>query len=266
MSYRVSVLQYKPVFLATDYNFHRIADMLSHVESDLVVLPELALSGYVFSAMSEVELVAECIPNGDIFQGFIKLAAELDISIVYGFAEKEGKVYYNSCALVNPDGTYHIYRKIHLYNREKLFFSPGNRPFAIHTAKSGIMVGLMICFDWQFPEAARSLALLGAQIICHPSNLVLPWCQEAMKTRSLENRVFSITSNRTGTEVNGALSEYFTGMSQILSTKGEILIRLNDMEEAVYTVEIDPDVSVSKAVTERNNAFSDRRMEMYHLS
>ncbi|MDD4805589.1 MAG: beta-ureidopropionase [Candidatus Cloacimonetes bacterium] len=266
MSYRVSVLQYKPEFLAPKRNFIRIAEMLSQVESDLVVLPELALSGYVFDAISEVESVAESIPSGEIYQGFIRLAAERDISIVYGFAEKAGDVYYNSCALVNPDGTYHIYRKIHLFNREKHFFTPGDRPFAVHSAKNGIKVGLMICFDWQFPEAARSLALLGAQIICHPSNLVLPWCQEAMKTRSLENRVFSITSNRTGTEVNGAQSEYFTGISQILGTKGEILIRLNDTEEAIYTVEIDPDLAANKAVTERNNAFTDRRMDMYHLS
>ena len=266
MNYRASVLQYRPEFMAPKTNLSRIAELLSPVESDLVVLPELALSGYVFDALSEVEAIAESIPDGEIFQSFVKLAAERDISIVYGFAEKDGDVYYNSCALVNPDGTYHIYRKIHLFNREKLFFTPGDRPFAVHTAKSGIKVGLMICFDWQFPEAARSLALLGAQIICHPSNLVLPWCQEAMKTRSLENRVFSITSNRTGTEFNGTQSEYFTGMSQILSTKGEILIRLNDTEEAVYTVVIDPDAAANKAVTERNNALADRRMDMYHLS
>jgi predicted amidohydrolase len=123
----------------------------------------------------------------------------------------------------------------------------------------------MICFDWQFPEAARSLALQGAEILCHPSNLVLPWCQEAMKTRSLENRIFSITANRVGTEVNGELSEHFTGQSQILSTKGEILIRLNDNEEGIYTVSIDPAKAADKTVTERNNAFSDRRAELYSL-
>lgn len=266
MSYRVSVLQYLPKLLTPEANFDKISCMLENVESDLVVLPELALSGYVFSSKAELEAVAENAPNGPIFYEFRKLSKELDLSIVYGFAEKAGDIFYNSCALVNPDGTYHVYRKIHLFNREKLFFTPGDKAFAIHPGKGGIKLGMMICFDWQFPEAARSLSLQGAQIICHPSNLVLPWCQEAMKTRSLENRVFSITSNRIGTEVNGDLSEYFTGMSQILGTKGEILIRLNEDEEAVYTVEIDPDLAFNKEISERNNAFNDRRMDAYRLS
>jgi predicted amidohydrolase len=123
----------------------------------------------------------------------------------------------------------------------------------------------MICFDWQFPESARSLALRGAQIICHPSNLVLPWCQEAMKTRSLENRVFSITSNRTGTEINGEYKQYFTGKSQILGTKGEILIRMNDTEEGIYSVVIDPELASDKKVSEVNSVFADRRPSMYYL-
>jgi len=124
---------------------------------------------------------------------------------------------------------------------------------------------MMICFDWQFPESARSLALRGAQIICHPSNLVLPWCQEAMKTRSLENRVFSITSNRTGTEINGEYKQYFTGKSQILGTKGEILIRMNDTEEGIYSVVIDPELASDKKVSEVNSVFADRRPSMYYL-
>jgi predicted amidohydrolase len=265
VSYKVSVLQFQPQFLGVDANLKKLSEMLQSAQSDLVVLPELAMSGYVFSDISEVVRIAESIPDGIVFNAFRDIAAKRDMSIVYGFAERDGDTIYNSCALLNPDGTYHIYRKIHLFNREKLFFSPGDQPFAVHLAKGGVRVGLMICFDWQFPEAARSLGLLGAQIICHPSNLVLPWCQEAMKTRSLENRVFSITSNRVGTEVNGELREYFTGMSQILGTKGEILIRMNETEEAIYTVEIDPYLALSKAVTERNDAYTDRRPDMYSL-
>jgi predicted amidohydrolase len=265
MDYRVSVLQYKPEFMNPELNFQRLSDYISKCESDLIVLPELCLSGYVFADPAEVARVAESIPEGNIFQGFLALARDREISIVYGFAEQAEAGYYNSCALVNPDGSYHIYRKVHLFNREKLFFQPGDQPFAVPAAKAGIRVGLMICFGWQFPEAARSVALQGAQIICHPSNLVLPWCQEAMKTRSLENRVFSITSNRIGTEVNGEFSESFTGASQILGTKGEILIRLNTIEEGIYTVVIDPALALIKDVTERNHAFHDRRPECYYL-
>ncbi|MCB5251954.1 MAG: nitrilase-related carbon-nitrogen hydrolase [Candidatus Cloacimonadaceae bacterium] len=265
MKYTVSVLQYKPEFLKPKQNFALLSSMLKEIKSDLIVLPELATSGYVFAHQDEVAKIAESIPEGEIFQGFRALSKSINSSIVYGFAEKAADKYYNSSALVNPDGSYDIYRKIHLYFREKLFFSPGESPFEVSTAKSGVKIGMMVCFDWQFPESARSLALKGAQILCHPSNLVLPWCQQAMITRSLENRVFSITSNRTGTEINGEHKHYFTGKSQILGTKGEILIRMNDTEAGVYSVEIDPELASNKQVTEMNSVFSDRRPLMYYL-
>lgn len=265
MKYTVSVLQYEPLFLQPEANLNKLIPMIRGINSDLVVLPELALTGYVFATLEEVSRVAESIPDGKCFKTLQKLSEERKISICYGFPEREDQVFYNSSALINPDGTYHIYRKIHLFFREKLFFAPGNKAFFVCEAKKQVKIGMMVCFDWQFPEAARSLALKGAQIICHPSNLVLPWCQEAMKTRSLENRVFSITANRVGTETNGEHSEYFTGGSQILSTRGDILIRMNDSEEAVYSVEIDPDLALDKQVTEHNNAFGDRRPSMYYL-
>lgn len=265
MKYRVSVLQYRPDFLDVEGNLKRVVAMLTPLKTDLVVLPELAFTGYLFATREEVERVAESPPDGLVFTTLVALSMENDMSILYGFPEKEGGIFYNSSVLINPDGSYHVYRKVHLYNREKLWFEPGEEGFAVHQAKGGVKIGQMICFDWSFPEAARSLALKGAQILCHPSNLVLPWAQEAMKTRSLENRVFSITSNRTGTEENGGISYYFTGKSQILGKTGEILIRLNDDEEAVYTVVIDPNDALDKRISELNNAFSDRRPSMYYL-
>ena len=123
----------------------------------------------------------------------------------------------------------------------------------------------MICFDWQFPESARTLALKGAQIICHPSNLVLPWCQQAMKTRSLENRVFSITSNRVGIEYNNGETMEFTGNSQILGTKGEVLLQLDEKNEGIGTIIIDPNLALDKSVNPLNDVFKDRRREMYEL-
>jgi len=123
----------------------------------------------------------------------------------------------------------------------------------------------MICFDWQFPEAARTLALAGAQIICHPANLVLPWCQQAMKIRCLENRVFAVTANRIGTELNAGEKVSFTGQSQILNTKGEVLSSLSVSQEGTITAEINPEEANNKTVTERNDAFKDRRPEFYNL-
>ncbi|MFO0767873.1 MAG: nitrilase-related carbon-nitrogen hydrolase [Nitrospiraceae bacterium] len=95
------------------------------------------------------------------------------------------------------------YRKTHLFFEETLFFDPGDSGFQVWDV-GGAKVGVMICFDWFYPESARTLALMGADIIAHPSNLVLPHCPDSMVTRCLENRVFSITANRIGRARLGA--------------------------------------------------------------
>ena len=122
---------------------------------------------------------------------------------------------------------------------------------------------MMICFDWYFPESARTLALRGAQIVAHPSNLVLPNCPNAMPVRSLENRVFAVTSNRVGTEDRGGTSLTFIGQSQITSPRGEILHRCPAVGAAVSVVEITPELADNKFATERNHLLNDRRPEFY---
>ena len=262
--YRVSVLQFEPKLGDVTFNLGQIRQLLSTLESDLVVLPELCLSGYVFNHSNEIE--AQDTETSEVFSDLKTLSREKDSSIVLGFAERSGDKLFNSSALINPDGSLKVYRKTHLFYREKLFFNPGDTGFFVAEAKGGIKIGMMICFDWQFPESMRTLSLLGAQIVCHPSNLVMPWCQEAMKTRSLENRVFSITANRIGTEANGAQSEYFTGQSQILGHKGEILIRLATDSEELATVLINPNLALDKSVSPFNDVLADRRPEFYKLS
>jgi len=121
----------------------------------------------------------------------------------------------------------------------------------------------MICFDWIFPEAARVLALKGAEVICHPANLVLPWCQRAMVTRSIENRVFIVTANRIGGEKREGRELKFTGGSQITSPVGELLCQASEEGEEVGVVDIDPSIAKDKAITEENDLFSDRRPELY---
>jgi len=261
--YKAAVVQIKPVLLQVEKNLHKIESLCKDIQADLIVLPELITSGYLFQDKSEVEAVCESVPKGISFRFFRELSVKLNASIVYGFPEKAGDNLYNSSILINPDRSFYVYRKTHLFYREKKFFSPGDTGLFVCEAKDGVKIGMMICFDWQFPEAARALALNGAQIICHPSNLVLPWCQQSMITRSLENRVFSITANRTGTESNGAMSLSFTGQSQILGTKGDILTRLSIDKEEVGIVEIDPLQALDKSVTDMNDAFKDRRPAFY---
>jgi predicted amidohydrolase len=122
----------------------------------------------------------------------------------------------------------------------------------------------MICFDWFFPESARTLALKGADIIAHPANLVLPYCPKSMPVRCLENRVYAITANRTGTETrkkNQSLT--FIGQSQIVSPDSEILVTASGDEEVLLSADLDPLTARDKKLNPLNDLMMDRRPEQY---
>ena len=158
-----------------------------------------------------------------------------------------------------------MYRKVQLFHNEKTIFEPGDRPPAV-VEVGGVRLGMMICFDWIFPEVARTLALKGADILCHSTNLVLPFCQDAMVTRCIENRVFAATSNRVGTESRAGSELTFTGRSQVVAPRGEILTRAEVEGEGVFVVEIDPMLARDKAITSTNDVLGDRRPGLYELS
>lgn len=263
MGFKVGICQFKPELMQVEKNLEKMGSLLDSVSADMIVLPELAASGYLFNSEEEVKSIAEDPDSGPTARLFQKLAKQNNTSYVIGFAEKANNGIFNSAMLVNPDESIHIYRKTHLFYKEKKWFKAGDTGFKVFSAKNDVKVGLMICFDWIFPESARSLALAGAQIIAHSANLVLPWCQQAMLIRSLENGVFSVTSNRTGTDRSGKKELHFTGMSQIVDTKGQIIHRMNEVEESVFVTEIDPMKAENKDITEFNNLFLDRRTELY---
>jgi len=260
---RAGILQFRPTRGDVADNHKLIRKFLIRRKFDLAVLPELATSGYNFARREDIWALAEDA-RGPSFDFFGDLAARTGGAIVWGFPEKSGKRLYNSAALTTPEGDHHVYRKTHLFFREKLLFDPGNTGFKVFTWRQ-VRIGLMICFDWIFPEAARSLALGGSQIIAHPSNLVMHYCQEAMKTRSLENAVYCLTANRTGTETIPGLSLTFTGRSQITDPKGGRLARFSKTEQAFKSVKITPTASDTKDMNRYNDLFADRRIGMYSL-
>jgi predicted amidohydrolase len=151
---------------------------------------------------------------------------------------------------------------MHLFNRESGYFDRGDTPLSVVDI-DGIGVGMMICFDWVYPEAARVLALRGADLIVHPSNLVLTYCQDAMVTRCLENSVFSVTANRTGTEKRGPLETAFTGQSQVTAPDGTVLRRGPSDSEELYVTAIDVSLARDKHMTPGNDLLADRRPEFY---
>ena len=121
----------------------------------------------------------------------------------------------------------------------------------------------MICFDWVFPEVARTLALQGADLLCHPANLVLTFCQKAMLTRCLENSVFAVTANRTGIEIRPRGKLAFTGQSQITGPQGKVIVRSNSESQELILCEIDIESARDKSITDNNDLFIDRRPEYY---
>ncbi|WP_461865278.1 nitrilase [Thermococcus sp.] len=263
---KVAYIQMKPKLLEVHKNLSRAEKFIQEAAekgAKLIVLPELFDTGYNFKSRDEVDSVAMQIPDGETTEFLVEQAREHEVFIVAGTAEKDekGKLY-NSAVVVGPIGWGYMgkYRKIHLFYREKLFFEPGNLGF--HVFNIGIAkVGVMICFDWFFPEAMRTLALKGAHIIAHPSNLVMPYAPRAMPIRALENRVYTVTANRVGEE----RGLRFIGKSTIASPKAEVLAVGSEDREEVAVVEANLQLARNKKINELNDIFKDRRPEYYAL-
>lgn len=257
---RIGFLQFNPLFGEKQRNFNRVRELLTGIKADIIVLPELFNTGYTFLNKEELAALAETI-EGETGDFMLSLAKEKKCSLAYGFAEEDNNLLYDSMALVSPDGLIGVYRKSHLFFEEKKFFQPGNTGFQVFEYKN-VKLGMLICFDWIYPEAIRTLALKGAHIILHPANLVTPYCPDAMITRALENRLFIITADRCGEEKRDGKNNRFIGQSEVVSPKGEILIRV-EQEECVEIVDIDPSLAFNKKFNQYNDLFADRREDLY---
>jgi predicted amidohydrolase len=260
---RVGYLQFDPLFGETKRNLDFVCTRLEKAECDLLVLPELFATGYQFVTKSEVQSLAEPVPDGLTCQRLMEVARAHSLHLVAGLPERNGGHCYNSAIVIGPKGFIGLYRKTHLFFEETLFFAPGDTGFRVWEA-AGAKIGVMICFDWLYPEAARTLALRGAEIVCHPSNLVLPHCPDAMVTRCLENRMFSVTANRIGAEERGGKERLtYLGQSEIVTPRGRILHRAPSDREELMVLDIDPTEARNKALNRYNDLLRDRRKELY---
>ncbi len=259
---KVAIIQTNPTFGDVQRNVDEVLRSMELLDADLFVLPELFNTGYNIASRDEVWSLAETADGGATFKRMSDFSRGHSCYIAYGFAERAMETVYNSAALVGHGQMIGVYRKVHLYFREKLFFEPGDLGFAVFQTPLA-RIGMMVCFDWIFPESARTLALKGADIIAHPANLVLPYCQAAMVTRCLENGVFVATANRVGKENRGGFSFTYTGGSQVVSPKGEVLLRLSDSATDRGVISVNPDASGNKRLNEFNDLFEDRRSGFY---
>ncbi len=232
----------------------------------LVIFPECALTGYCFDSRAEALPYAQSIP-GPATEAMTSLCRELNIHVVFGLLEAAGDQLYNAAAFVGPEGLVASYRKVHLpWLGIDRYTDYGDRPFAVHAA-GDVRVGLNICYDAGFPESARCLSLLGADLIVLPTN----WppgaecaAEYAINTRAMENTIYYAAVNRVGTERGFS----FIGHSRICDPLGRTLAHAPHTEEAILYADIDVALARKKhlvRVPELNevNRMADRRPEMY---
>ncbi len=262
MEVALAFIQPKIRFGDFNHNIERISNLVEKLSSpDLIVLPELSFTGYLFSGREEAVELASKYGDASIEYG-LKLSDRLSTAVVAGFAEYSDGKPYNSAYIVYKGELLGIYRKIHLFNEEKIWFEPGDQPPQVYEI-GGFKVGVMICFDWIFPETARSLALQGADVIAHPSNLVFDYAYTAMLVRGRENTVYTVTANRVGVDRKGDKKLVFKGMSQITSPRMEIIYRARPYTEEAYEAYVDISLARDKWITKHNHVLMDRRPELY---
>lgn len=267
---KVAAVQTEPKILEKERNLERCVELVRGAAGErarLIVFPECALTGYVFSSLEEALPMCEPIP-GPSTDRLAGLCAELNVYVVIGLLEIEIDECYNTAVLLGPGGLIGKYRKLHLpclgVDR---FLSRGNIPHTVHETGIGT-IGMGICYDVLFPEHARVLALKGADIFVLPTN----WPEHRehvpehiIAARAAENMIFVIAVNRVGQE----RGTRFIGSSTIAHcVKGTVLAKGSpDAEETLYA-EIEPAEARQKHVVISPGAFEfdlfrDRRPDLY---
>jgi N-carbamoylputrescine amidase len=235
--------------------------------ADLVVLPELANSGCDFPSREHALGLAEELgdPGGPTLRAWRSAAWETGVFIVGGLLEREGDALYNSVVVVGP-GFFGRYRKTHLWDKEKLLYEPGRYLPIFQTPLCN--VGVLVCYDAWFPEAARTLALRGADLLCVPANAPDDWIAEEQRLSNLTmlnahaishanaNRLFVACTNRVG--------DGYLGRSCIVDPTGGVLAFGSATAEELVYAEIDIGRSRrQKHLTEYSHAFGDRNPSVY---
>jgi predicted amidohydrolase len=220
--------QFDIVFGDKARNLGKVTGALAQAAFDLIVLPELFNTGFLFSSRQEVMTYAEPVPDGETSQQLIGLAQQKHAHIVAGLAESENGRVYNTAVLVGPYGFVGKHRKTHLAPIERLLFDRGHELDIFDLG--GVRVGIVICIESWIPEIWRLLALKGAQVICSPANFAGRRNTDIIKIRAQENRIHTINANRTGMECHNGRSALFRGESQIICPDGSILYRAGKQE------------------------------------
>ncbi len=257
---KIGFIQLAPVLGDCNATIEKIDRLIYRCAgTDILVLPELCNSGYNFESKEQAWELSEEVESSVFVQYVEALCSDHKMHIVAGMSERDGESLFNTSVLVGPDGLIGKYRKTHLFTNEPDFFEPGNLGLLVFDI-GFCRLGMLICFDWIFPEVWRVMALKGVDLVCHPSNLVLPgFCQQAIPVHALTNRIYIITANRIGTERDLT----FTGLSTIADPKGKVLYQAKQDGEEVGIADMDVELARDKMMTARNHLINDRRPDLY---
>jgi N-carbamoylputrescine amidase len=272
---RIAVAQYQPRVGELEHNRSQAvlwAERAADAGAQLAVLPELATSGYVFTSVEEAEAAAEDARSGATVAALIDVCRRSNMHLVVGVDEREGDCRHNSAVLLGPSGHIATYRKLHLFFDEQSWFVPGDSLPVVELPFG--RVGMLICFDIWFPEAARALALAGAEIIAVPTNWVASFKRTVYDDRgyiqgdyvamatAAQNGVVMACADRTGVE----RGMHFLGASIIVGADGWPLAGPASADsDELLIAEVDlASVERSRQRTPRNHLLADRRTPAYN--
>lgn len=268
---KIACIQFEPLFGQIKHNLEkslRLIRKAANNRAGLIVLPELCNTGYVINSRSEAYNLAEEIPNGETTRSWIKIANENQIYLIAGIAELEGVNLYNSAVIIGPNGYIGTHRKLTLWNKERLFFEPGNLGNQVFNTKIGRLSAL-ICYDMWFPEQWRNCALGGADIICCPTNwITIEGLPQDIKNFGVYiaqveahvNNIFVAVADRIGKERGCE----FPGRSMIVNKDGCPIIGPIKNEEEIIYAEVNLSDARRKKFDNNFNAFlDDRRTDLW---
>ncbi len=228
------------------------------VPADVLVCPEMSATGYTIGAAA-VAALAEA-RDGPIFRRLSAAARAMEIAIVYGYPERAGEQVFNAVQAIGADGaTLANYRKTHLYgDLDHTLFTAGDT-LVVQLTLGAVRVGLLTCYDVEFPETVRAHADAGADLLIVPTGLMAPYeivASVLVPARALESQVYIAYVNRCGTE--GDVT--FCGASSLVGPDGRHLVRAGDGEELLQG---DVDLAVLRVSRAENPYLTDRRRDLY---
>lgn len=269
---RVACVQMEPHVGEKDANVAKTLSKITEAAdrgAELVVLPELCNSGYVFESREEAFALAEDAATGPTARAWSELAATRRLHIVAGMNERDQDGLYNTSVVIGPSGLLGKFRKMHLWNLENLFFRKGDLGFPIFETPFG-RVATMICYDGWFPESYRLCALRGADLVCIPTNWVpmpdQPPDKPAMANLLVmaaahANGVFVAAADRVGVERGQA----FEGQSLIVSPTGwPVAGPASRDQEDILIAQLDlGQARRGRRLNDHNDLLGDRRADLY---